>query len=432
MRAARRLSVVMIFICANAPLAGAGQLALGTLHEEAAAADPRVRQLKLEAERTELRLRNISVERLPIVTAEGLAQYQSDVPTPPPFLPGGQPLFIPPNQTYDATLRVEQPLYDPSISPRQAVERAQLAETQARIRTTLFTLRQEVNDAFFAAALLQERLDVVRTQIKALDVLLGDANARVRERTALPSESASIEARLLQRRQDEAELVADRRAATARLALLTRRSLAGDETLTLPDLGPEVARTRQELPALRARPEYEQFARTRDRLDTQRSAVRAEERLRVSAFGRAGYGKPGLNFILDEFDAYWLAGLRVQWTPWNWGSTDRERQALALQQQIVEADEAAFAQNIERAVQGDLADLDRLDAIASTDDRIVSLRESVEAETKVRFGERVATVAEYLDRSNELLEARLVRVRHRVERAQARARFLTTLGLEVR
>jgi outer membrane protein TolC len=421
----------MIVMWANAPLAGAGQIALGTLHEEAAAADPRVRQLKLEAERTELRLRNISVERLPIVTAEGLAQYQSDVPTPPPFLPGGQPLFIPPNQTYDATLRVEQPLYDPSISPRQAVERAQLAETQARIRATLFTLRQEVNDAFFAAALLQERLDVVRTQIKALDVLLGDANARVRERAALPSESASIEARLLQRRQDEAELVADRRAAIARLALLTRRSLA-DETLTLPDLGPEVARTRQELPALRARPEYEQFSRTRDRLDMQRSAALAEDRPRISAFGRAGYGKPGLNFIRDEFDAYWLAGLRVQWTPWNWGSTDRERQALALQQQIVEADEAAFTQSVERAVQSDLADLDRLDAIASTDDRIVSLRESVEAETKLRFDERVATVAEYLDRSNELLEARLVRVRHRVERAQARARFLTTLGLEVR
>jgi hypothetical protein len=44
----------------------------------------------------------------------------------------------------------------------------------------------------------------------------------------------------------------------------------------------------------------------------------------------------------------------------------------------------------------------------------------------------VATVAEYLDRSNELLEARLTRVRHRVERSRAQARFLTSVGLEVR
>jgi outer membrane protein TolC len=83
-------------------------------------------------------------------------------------------------------------------------------------------------------------------------------------------------------------------------------------------------------------------------------------------------------------------------------------------------------------VQTDLADLDRLDGTLAMDDRIVSLRESVDRETRLRFDERVATVAEYLDRSNELLEARLSRARHRVERAQARARFLTSVGLEVR
>jgi outer membrane protein TolC len=200
----------------------------------------------------------------------------------------------------------------------------------------------------------------------------------------------------------------------------------------VPDLDAAVARARQNLSALRARPEYEQFSRTRERLEQQRGAAVARERPRVSAFGRVGYGKPGLNFILDEFDSYWLAGLQVQWTPWTWGTADRERQALAVQQQIVAADEEAFVAGIERAVQTDLADLDRLNGTLAMDDRIVSLRESVDRETRLRFDERVATVAEYLDRSNELLEARLNRVRHRVERAEARARFLTSVGLEVR
>ena len=42
------------------------------------------------------------------------------------------------------------------------------------------------------------------------------------------------------------------------------------------------------------------------------------------------------------------------------------------------------------------------------------------------------TAAEYLDRSTELLQARFARAGHRVELAQASARFLTTFGLEVR
>jgi outer membrane protein TolC len=438
MRASLVLSLAVVVLGGHLRDADAGQPAVGeplqlaTLHEEARAADPRLRQLELEAAQTDLRLRNISAERYPVVTAQGLAQYQSDVPTPPPFLPGGQPLFVPPNQTYDAYLRVDQRLFDPSAEARLAVERAQLAEAQARVRTALFGLRQEVNEAFFAASLLQERLDAVRITITALQTLLRDAEARVRERAALPSEAASIEARLLQRRQDEAELQSGRRAALARLSTLVGRSLPDDQPLSVPDLGGAIARARQNLPALRARPEYEQFTRTRERIESQRSAAVAQERPRVSAFGRVGYGKPGLNFILDEFDSYWLAGLQVQWTPWTWGTADRERQALAVQQQIVAADEAAFVRGVERAVQTDLADLDRLDGTLDMDERIVSLRESVDRETRLRFDERVATVAEYLDRSNELLEARLSRARHRVERAQAQARFLTSVGLEVR
>jgi outer membrane protein TolC len=225
---------------------------LATLHEEARAADPRLGQLELEEERTALRLSNISAERRPLVTAQGLAQYQSDVPTPPPIVPAGQPLFVPPNQTYDTYLRVDQRLFDPSVNPRLAVERAQLAEAQARVRTALFSLRQEVNEAFFTAALLGERLGTIQITIKALEALLQDARVRVRERAALPSEAASIEARLLQRRQDEAELQSDRRAALTRLAALTGRSFSGTEALELPELSATVARASEPARVARA------------------------------------------------------------------------------------------------------------------------------------------------------------------------------------
>jgi hypothetical protein len=42
------------------------------------------------------------------------------------------------------------------------------------------------------------------------------------------------------------------------------------------------------------------------------------------------------------------------------------------------------------------------------------------------------TASEFLDRSSELLQARFARATHQVELAQAGARLLTTLGLEVR
>jgi outer membrane protein TolC len=49
----------------------------------------------------------------------------------------------------------------------------------------------------------------------------------------------------------------------------------------------------------------------------------------------------------------------------------------------------------------------------------------------VRFREGVITASEYLDRHTDSLNAEIAQSRHRVELAQAAARLLTALGLEV-
>jgi len=104
---------------------------------------------------------------------------------------------------------------------------------------------------------------------------------------------------------------------------------------------------------------------------------------------------------------------------------------LAIQQSIVGAEEQAFTSGLRRLVEADLAAIDRLQRSLSADDRIVTLREEIDREAKLRLQEGVTTAADYLDRNAETLGAQFDRARHRVELAQARARLLTTLGLEV-
>ena len=405
---------------------------LGTLQQAAIDTDPRMQQVALLNTQTDLRLRNISALRLPAVSVEGQGQYQSDVAhlSPAPPVIGG--LFRPPKDTYDGSVRVDQRLFDPTVNAQGALERAQLAESQARVRTTLFTLRQQVNDAFFAAAALQARAGSLAATISDLMARLEEANARVREGTALAADAAAIEATLLQRQQDADDLQANRRAALDRLGTLTGQRLGETDALVLPDLATLVARARQAPDTLRARPEFEQFARTRDRLARLQELTAAQERPRLSTYARAGYGKPGLNFISREFESYGLAGVRLQWNAWTWGSGGREREALAIQQQVVATDEAAFARSLTTSIEGDETTIDRLRRSLASDERIVMLREQVERSTQVRLQEGVVTASEYLDRTAELLQARFARVGHEVELAQASAHLLTTLGLEVR
>jgi outer membrane protein TolC len=254
----------------------------------------------------------------------------------------------------------------------------------------------------------------------------------VKEGAALPSEARILEAEMLRRRQSVAELSSNADAALAVLADLTGHELSVAHPMSLPELASEVAAARGRVNTLRARPEYEQFSLTREVLGRQLTAASARDLPRISAFGRTGYGRPGLNPLASEFDAYWLAGVQLEWTPWNWGTTNRDRQVLSLQQRIVESEEAAFDESLRRSVVRDLATIDRLQKSESDDDAIVALREQVLREARARFGEGVITSAEYVDRQTDVLAARLTRASHRVELAQARARFLTTLGLEVR
>jgi outer membrane protein TolC len=407
-------------------------LQLGDLQQAAIAADPRTREVALLESQSSLRLDNISKQWYPATSVESLVQYQSDAPKTTVNDPAGRPFFAIPKDTYDFYARVEQRLWDAGVSAESAVEKAQLAEQQARVRTAVFAIRQQVNDAFFAAASLQQRLNVVAATIAELEGRLRESNAHVTEGTALPADAAAIEATLLQRQQDADELRADIRGSLARLATIVGRDLPADAVPAIPELAAQFSGVREQWQALRARPEYEQFARTRERIARQQEVTSAQSQPKLTAFGRGGYGRPTLDFLDVKWQFYGLGGVRLQWNAWNWGTTGREREAQGLQADITSAEEAAFTKGVAAAVESDLATIDHLTRALETDQRIIDLRAAVERTARVRLQEGVLTSSDYLSRDTELLQARIAQAAHQVELAQARARVLTTIGAEVR
>jgi len=431
------IALTAISVCICSPILHAQQpaardsLRLADLQNRAVQHDPRTRQLDLLSSQSALRMQDIDASRLPTIGANAQAQYQSQVVTLPLQLPNGLSLPVPPHDTYDAHVGAQQPIYDPTVSARRGVERAQLAASEAGVRTSTFALRQNVNDAYFSALLQQAQRAEEESAVTDLEARRKVAASRVAQGTALPSETDMLDAALLRRRQAAAQLAASRDAALVVLSDLTGQQITSADALVLPDLSAEVARARENIDTLHARPEYEQFERSRDVLAQQQSSLGAADLPRVSAFGRAGYGRPGLNPLAQEFSNYWLAGVQVEWTPWNWGTTRRDREVLALQRQIVATNETAFRQSVRRAIAHDVASIDQLAQTLVDDDTIVTLREKILRETGFRFSEGVVTSAEYVDRETDLLDARLSRATHRVQLAQARANFLTSLGLGV-
>jgi outer membrane protein TolC len=421
------------------PPAPVDTLRLPALQALAAARDPRARQPELQAERAALQRRTIALEALPTISAGSQAQYQSQVTrlplTLPPALTGGRGIPVPPHDSYDASLRADAALLDPGRAPRLALRRAQLVEEQAQVGSTLHTVRQQVAATFLTTVQLEARAATLAASLTDLDARRLEAERRVRAGAALPSDAATLTAELLRRREELAELQADRAAALATLADWLGRPLPGGVPLALPDSGAlsaQVAEARAAADTLRARPEFATLAARRARLASQASVVGAATRPRLGAFARAGYGRPGLNFLSDRFQGYWQGGVQLQWTPLDWGRAAREREALDVERELVDVEEAALRAQLARATRPQLAAMDRLSRTLAVDDSIITLRAEVLRETTARYREGAVTAAEYVDRQTDLLTARLTQVAHRVELTRARVDYLTTLGLEIR
>jgi outer membrane protein TolC len=412
------------------PAAAGDSLRLDRLQAAAERRDPRVRQLAIREAQAALRLRTIAAERLPSIAGSAQAQHQSVVTRFPS--PSGAPGPTLPHDTYDASVAVTEPLLDPTRSARATVERAQLARARADVATALHGVRQQVNAGYFAVASLAARHDAVAATIADLEAQARVVESRLRNGTALRGELSAIRAELLRRRQDDAQLTADRDAALRVLSDLTGLVLSPETPIALPALEQRVADARARRDSVVARPELERFERMRDVLARQAEVVGAQTKPRVSAFARAGVGKPGLNILSTRPESYWIGGVQVQWNPLDWGRAARERETLSLERDAVETEAAAFRDALRRSAVTDLATIDRLEHVLAVDDEIIALREQIVRETAARFRESTITAAEYVDRQTDLLGARIARGLHRVELAQARAAYLTTLGLQVR
>jgi outer membrane protein TolC len=404
-------------------------LRLPALYRLAEQSDRRTPQVALLAEQSAARQRTLRREVLPTVSGTALAQYLSDVPQV--RLPGGGGAagIGPTNEQFDGYLTVRQSLFDPTRRLRSRVEDAQLAESQSNVSSALWSQRQQVNDAFFALALNAEQQRAIEATLVDLKERRRIAVLRRDNGAGLAGEVAVLDAELLRRQQALTELVATQAATRDVLSSLISRPIDERAAPALPNALiadgvalPGVARDRQE---------FTQFARTRDVLGTREQLASRALLPKVSAVARTGYGRPGINALRGTFGAYSVLGMQVDWAPWNWGATQRDRAITAAQSRIVASNESHFAAALERAARADRGRIEALEHARAADDTIVALREAVLRETRLRFDEQDVSAAEFVSRSVDLLQATLDRDTRRIRLAEARARYFTTIGREL-
>jgi len=188
---------------------------------------------------TDLRLQNIQAGRLPAVQWNAKATWQNEIFGLPFELPGTDvniPLY-----SVQTNLETSYLIYDGGLAEaRKVVEKAKLATDRQAVAVELNKLKDQVNQFFFGALLLQEQgrlLEVTRGDLAAKAAQL---EAGVRHGAVLESDLKKVQVEQLRLRSKIEETGSDHRAMLAVLGSLTGQDLDENTRLELPDQQPAV------------------------------------------------------------------------------------------------------------------------------------------------------------------------------------------------
>ncbi len=368
---------------------------------------PMIKQFALIEKSKNYSLDNVSKGYLPQVNVGGHASYQSDVtqPTLNSSLPGAFPIFetISKDQ-YKIYGEVVQPITDlfTLSNQKDLVEKNAEIETQ-KIEVELYKLRERIDQIFFGMLLIDEQTEHTEILKKDIQVGVDKTAAAIENGVALKSNLNLLKAEMLKTNQRTTELKAGRKSYADMLSLFIGLPVAESTKLQKPSM--------PQFSSVITRPELEMYDRQKQVYDIQGNIVNARNLPRFSLFVQSGMGRPALNMLSNDFDFFYIGGLRMNWSLTSFYTSGKERKLLGFNQNSLDVQKETFLFNANLAVKQQFNEIAKFEALIQTDLEIIALRESVKTTAQSQLANGVITANDYVtfvnaedqDRQNLLL-----------------------------
>ncbi|MDA3820468.1 MAG: TolC family protein, partial [Candidatus Delongbacteria bacterium] len=164
------------------------------------------------------------------------------------------------------------------------------------------------------------------------------------------------------------------------------------------------------------------------RLEVQKEMLFTQRYPQLAAFGQAGYGRPGLNMLSDDFEPFAIVGVKFSWSPWQWNNIQYKKQMLDLSVQQLNNKEEAFRQSINTEAEQYLNDIHVNEEMMSRDEAIIELRSDIREAKESQFVQGSIMASEYLEAVNQETAAKVQLEIHRIKKSKAIIQYLTVTG----
>jgi len=383
---------------------------------------PLLRQKALTQKSSGLALDNLQKNYLPQVSISAQATYQSAVTEVPIKTPAFQ--FEPLSKDqYRALMDVNQLIYDGgSISEQRKVQLWNDKIEDQKIEVELQKLRERINQVYFNALFAEEQITLTRLIDKDLDAGISRVDAQVKNGTAYRSALSLLKAEKLKNGQRETEWQATRTGLVQVLSEFIGSPLAESVKLEWPNTKTDILTdtiNRSELSLLNFQ---DSLLQQKDRL------IDVRNRPKFSAFLQGGYGKPGLNMLLNEFDFFYMTGIRANWQLSSLYTSKKDRQILEVNRQVLEVQRDNFLLQTRTQQIQQQAEIRKWASLLKTDEEIIVLKTEIKDAAKAQLDNGVITASDYIREVNAEDQARLNKVFHQLQWVQSIINYQTISG----
>ncbi|HQQ82272.1 MAG TPA: TolC family protein, partial [Cyclobacteriaceae bacterium] len=325
---------------------------------------PLIRQKELLVRSMEYTIANANTAYLPQVSIYGQATYQSDVtriPGPSPFEPLSK-------DQYKVYAELTQTIYDGGTTKGQtSVQQANTLVEQQKTEVELYKVKDRINQLFFGILLTEAQLNQIALLHDDLTNSLMKMESAIKNGTAFRTNADILQAEIFKADQRTIEMKAARKGYLEMLSQFINMPLAEDTKLERPVL---LSAETNEV----KRPELQLFKFQQELLQTQYQANQTRNMPRLGFFVQGGYGRPGLNVLKNQFDTYYLGGLRLSWALSGFYNSRRDRELLDVNHQLVGTQTDLFLFNTNLALRQQNQEVTKLRDLIVVDSKIIDLR----------------------------------------------------------
>ncbi len=399
-------------------------------YEMAANANALAGEQKTYADISRLKDANLAKGWLPSIDANANFIYNSDVvdfAAATSALPAMASVFHPmPQDQYKLTLDINQVIYDGgAIKSARQMEQAELKVNEKQTETDLYKLKAQINAYYFNILLLNRQKELLSNYLDLLNKRIAAVESGVKNGVLQKTDTDVLKSEKLKLEQQLAENEIRRKALFKILSGMTGSEISESATLVLP------APLEQYTPEL-SRPELQLFDLRRDQLSAGLKMVESKRMPKAFGFATLGYGNPpGQNFFNDAFDTYYIIGAGIKWNIFDWNKSRNEKQAISLQQQIIENRKTDLSDNLKRQLESKLSEINSLKELVNTDSELIEMRKRITLSAESQYENGTITATAYLDELNSEKSAVINSELHKISLVLAGIEYQNISGKEI-